>query len=139
MAASCKLGGLLSVKHLCGGPATGKASDLGLRFRSLERPPVTSSQERRSHPRRTIEGVHVHNGVVSGKLLNFSARGLAIETTSSLRVGALYTLRLGRPWMSFRVTGIVRWSRLARTQRLPDGEVSPVFVTGIAIESAGGE
>ena len=98
-----------------------------------------SSQERRRHPRRTIEGVHVHNGVASGELLNFSARGLAIKTSSSLRVGARYALRLGRPWMSFSVTGIVRWSRLARTQRLPDGEVRPVFVAGIAIEKEGRE
>ena len=95
-----------------------------------------SIQERRGHPRRAIEGVHVHNGVVSGELLNFSAGGLAIETTSSLRIGALYTLRLGRPWMRFRVTGVVRWSRLARTRNEPSGEVTPVFIAGIAIRSA---
>jgi hypothetical protein len=94
-----------------------------------------SIRERRDHLRRTIEGVHVHNGVVSGELLNFSAGGLAIETTSSLRVGARYTFRLGRPWMSFRVTGAVRWSRLARTRHGPGGEVTPIFVTGIAIDS----
>lgn len=95
-----------------------------------------SIQERRVHPRRTIQGVHVHNGVLSGELLNFSPGGLAIETTSSLRVGSLYTFRLGRPWMSFRVTGSVRWSRLARTRSGPGGEVTPVFVAGIAIEPA---
>jgi hypothetical protein len=98
---------------------------------------MKSIQERRGHCRRTIEGVHVHNGVVSGKLLNLSARGLAIETTSSLRVGARYTLRLGRPWMSFKVTGTVRWSRLARTRKGPGAEVTPIFVAGIAIESSG--
>jgi hypothetical protein len=95
-----------------------------------------STHERRGHPRRTIQGVHVHNGVVSGELLNFSASGLAIETTQSLRVGALYTFRLGRPWMSFRVTGSVRWSRLARTRRVRSGEVTPIFVAGLAIESS---
>jgi hypothetical protein len=95
-----------------------------------------SVQERRGHHRRSIQGVHVHNGVVSGELLNFSAGGLAIETTHSLRVGALYTFRLGRPWMSFRVTGCVRWSRLARTRRARGGEVTPIFVAGIAIESS---
>jgi hypothetical protein len=94
-----------------------------------------SIQERRGHPRRTIQGVHVHNGVVSGELLNLSAGGLAIETTHSLRVGALYTFRLGRPWMSFKVTGAVRWSRLARTRNGPGAEVTPIFVAGIAIES----
>jgi len=94
-----------------------------------------SIQERRGHPRRTIEGVHVHNGIVSGELLNFSTAGLAIETTSSLRVGTLYTFRLGRPWMSFRVTGTVKWSRLARTRQGPADEVTPIFVAGIAIES----
>jgi hypothetical protein len=93
------------------------------------------SQERRTHPRRTIEGVHVHNGVISGDLLNFSARGLAVETSSGLRVGARYTFRLGRAWMSFRVTGIVRWSRLRGTRRGPDGEVAPIFVAGIAIDA----
>jgi hypothetical protein len=96
-----------------------------------------SIDERRGHPRRAIQGVHVHNGVVVGELLNLSAGGLAIETTSSLRVGARYTFRIGRPWMSFKVTGLVRWSRLARTRQGRDGEVIPIFVAGIAIQSTG--
>lgn len=91
--------------------------------------------ERRAHPRRAIQGVHVHNGVVIGELLNLSAGGLAIETTSSLRVGARYSFRIGRPWMSFKVTGLVRWSRLARTRHGRAGEVTPIFVAGIAIQS----
>ena len=94
-----------------------------------------SIQERRGHSRRVIQGVHIHNRAVSGELLNFSPGGMAIETTSSLRVGARYTFHLGRPWMSFRVTGSVRWSRLARTRSRRDGEVTPIFVAGIALES----
>jgi hypothetical protein len=96
---------------------------------------MMSIQERRGHPRRVIEGVRVHNRAVDGELLNFCAGGMAIETSSGLRVGARYTFRLGRPWMSFRVTGSVRWSRLTRTQSQGNGEVTPIFVAGIAIEA----
>ena len=91
-----------------------------------------SSEESRRHERYDVEGVDGTLVVsLEGRVLNMSLTGLAVETTSLLRLGATYWLRLpqGRDELRFQAT--VAWCHLERTRRNPQGESVPVYHAGL--------
>jgi hypothetical protein len=96
---------------------------------------VTKGRERRIHPRYEVENVQgVLSFSVQAKVLNLSLTGVAIETTSALRIGKAYTFRFGHGARALTVSGKVQWSFLRRTEKTLTGEVRPIYETGIAFE-----
>ena len=67
------------------------------------------------------------------EVLNVSLSGMAIQTTTYLKVGNACTFRLGQGPTAIRLTGKIRWSRLHSTVRRGD-EVMPVYQAGIAFD-----
>ena len=70
---------------------------------------------------------------VSGKVLNASVGGIAIETTESLRHGWSYAFKMGVGPKVVSIPGKVAWCTLLGTQETENGDVLPVFKLGIAL------
>lgn len=68
------------------------------------------------------------------RIVNISAGGMQVETTSHLNVGRRYTFKLCRDTDSVRIGGAVAWCVLKGGEKLADGEVAPSFVAGIAFD-----
>ncbi len=89
--------------------------------------------DRRLAIRFEIPDAEVVSPVLSGRILNLSRRGLAIETGSALRVGARcrFTVTGGERTAEFH--GRILWCRL-RTIRPAGGDFEPVYRAGIELE-----
>jgi hypothetical protein len=91
-----------------------------------------SSEENRRHERHDVEGVDGTLVVsLEGRVLNMSLTGLAVETTSMLRLGATYWLRLPRGGDELRFKATVAWCHLERTRKNHQGESVPVYHAGL--------
>ncbi len=90
-----------------------------------------TSGERRKHPRLSIQGATVRNSLLVGRVLNMSLGGLAIETTTALRIGGSYSFRAEIHEHSLEIEAQIRWCRLARTLRTGDDEVRAIFRAGV--------
>ncbi len=88
--------------------------------------------ERRHHPRHSLTGLRVRLPV-SGRVLNASVGGIAIEATKSLRCGWSYAFKLGEGRRAIRIPGKVAWCRLTGRQGTEDGVPVPVFDLGISL------
>lgn len=90
----------------------------------------------RRHKRYELEGVQgtlAYN--LDAKVLNVSLTGMAIETRTMLKVGGNYHLKIAREGEPLRVKADVRWCHLVRTERLENGEVTPLYKAGIDFRS----
>ena len=74
----------------------------------------------------------IRNGLLTGQVVNLSLGGLAMESTTGLRIGSRHGFRIKFADKTFRVEGKICWCRLSRTVRRREGEVVPIFRTGIA-------
>lgn len=88
--------------------------------------------EQRRFPRLSVQQTRIRNSLLSGKVVNLSLGGLAMESTAGMRIGSLHRFRVDCAAKTFRVEGKVCWCRLSRTVRRQAGEVVPIFRTGIA-------
>ena len=92
-------------------------------------------KEKRRSPRfpvRGLDGTLLYN--IDAKILNLGLTGMALATSSALRVGHAYSLTLGAGIGSMRLSGVVAWCRLARTRKTESGDTAPVFEAGIRFE-----
>lgn len=88
--------------------------------------------ERRRYPRRPVYKVAV-SGPVSGKLIDMSEAGFAVETRNrpTLHRKGIFRLDMGAHRPDF--FGEVRWVRLTSVDPLPNGESVPVYRAGVAL------
>jgi hypothetical protein len=94
-----------------------------------------SGQDRRRYPRYEVQearGLLAFS--VEAKILNLSLTGVAIETSSALRIGQRYSFRIGGGEGGFSLPGTVRWSTLLRTEKTPSGDFQPIFEAGLAFD-----
>ena len=111
--------------------------------------------DRRANDRRATGRLPLVGVLASGRLVNLSSTGFAIESEHGLRIGEYYGFSIrsepgGRiePGRTFptglqplhphlrpkRFVGRVRWCSLQTTIRRTDGEVIPVFRAGIEFD-----
>ena len=95
-----------------------------------------SNEERRSYPRYAVRGV---DGtlllVAKAEVLDMSVGGMAVSTSTSLRIGRRYSFKLSSGHSELQLTGTVVWCRLVRTQKLPSGDTEPIYEAGMRFES----
>jgi hypothetical protein len=90
------------------------------------------SQDTRRHKRYDVDGVEGMLAVsTEARILNMSLTGLAVETTSMLRLGAHYVLRLPVTDGELRVDATVEWCHLVGTRRTDAGDSVPVYHAGL--------
>jgi hypothetical protein len=93
---------------------------------------VRVGREQRRHQRYDVDGVEgslllSHDA----RILNMSLTGLLVETSSVLRVGASYSLRVQQPQGELRFRADVQWCRFVGTRRTRDGQNEAVYQAGI--------
>lgn len=91
-------------------------------------------RRRRRHRRRPVD-LRFHAAHLSGRVLDWSRSGLAVESESGLRIGARYALTVHSETRNRRLLGTVRWCALRRTRRTGDDEVRPVYQAGIDLRA----
>ena len=96
------------------------------------RPRSSRGSERRSDRRFPIANTEFSSPSVSGRVLDIHRDGMAIESHSALRPGRGYTLTLRIGTHVETLEARVLWCRLLSTERLPNGDVVPVYRAGIA-------
>lgn len=87
--------------------------------------------ERRAERRYRIANTEVRNHQVAGRVLDLHRDGMSIESDASLRPGRTYTLTLSIGEHIETLDARVLWCRLLRTERQPNGDVTPVYRAGI--------
>ncbi len=89
------------------------------------------AEDRRGERRFPIANTEIRNHAASGRVLDLSRDGMAIESCTALRPGQLYsfTLTIGDHVESLEAR--VLWCRLRTTERLPGGDVVPIYRAGI--------
>jgi hypothetical protein len=85
----------------------------------------------RTHFRVSRPGVEVESPLIDCRLLNLSTSGLAIETTTGLRLGVPYPFRLRDGEQTISTEAEVRWCRLVRNE-VVEGELRPIYRAGAA-------
>ncbi|HEV8238154.1 MAG TPA: PilZ domain-containing protein [Thermoanaerobaculia bacterium] len=68
---------------------------------------------------------------LDARILNMSLTGMAIETSSVLKVGGDYWLRLSQDGDPLRFKTKVQWCRLVRNEKDAAGEVRAVYQAGL--------
>jgi len=92
---------------------------------------VPSSHDARSSQRRDIRSVQVLNPV-RGTVLNMSDTGLGIETQRPFSVPEEIHLSIGQAVASAKIRAEVRWCVLTRTESFHNGDVIPVYRSGLS-------
>ncbi len=85
----------------------------------------------RRSPRTSVADVRLLNPVY-GKVVDLSARGLGVQTYRPFTVPERTTLSIGRTTASAKIRAEVRWCLLTRTERADNGDVVPVYRSGLA-------
>jgi hypothetical protein len=88
--------------------------------------------EQRRHRRYDVDGVQgslLYS--LDARILNMSLTGMAIETTSFLKTGGQYWLRVPSGDTQIRFKADVRWCHLVRNERTAAGEMRAVYQAGI--------
>lgn len=67
------------------------------------------------------------------RILNLSATGMAVETSTPLAPGRGYTLKIEHDGRQIPIAGTVAWCRLQGTRRNDAGEALPVYAAGIEL------
>jgi len=93
--------------------------------------------EQRRHRRYDVDGVQgslLYS--LDARILNMSLTGMAIETTSFLKTGGQYWLRVPTGDTQIRFKADVRWCHLVRNERNAAGEMRAVYQAGIDFRRA---
>jgi len=98
-----------------------------------QRAPQRVLPERRAVERQLTDGLVLISPGHEGALVDWSARGFAVESDQAVRVGGTYRLHWRLGGASKPLAGIVRWSRLRRTIPDSEGDVTPIFRTGFEL------
>ncbi len=72
---------------------------------------------------------------VEARVINISLGGFAVRTGTQLTVGREYRFQLGMGPEAMDLSGIVRWCKMAGTEKCETGDVIPVYEAGIAFDS----
>lgn len=91
--------------------------------------------ERRRTDRRSFAASGTASSGARIELVNVGPRGIEIETSERLMIGADYDLEVVSHGDAVTVRGTVVWSRLNRTAETPAGELQPVYRCGIEAAS----
>jgi hypothetical protein len=67
-------------------------------------------------------------------VLNLSMAGIAVETSRQLKLGKVYSVKLGGGPDSVDVEATVKWCHLVGTRRAAEGEMVPVYKAGLTFE-----
>lgn len=99
---------------------------------------TTPESQRRRFRRHDVDDVH---GSVlfrlELKVLNLSLSGIAVESTEQLKLGKVYSIRLGGEPNVVQVASTVRWCHLVGTRRLgANGEFVNVYRVGLTFAEA---
>lgn len=106
----------------------------------LDHPNAQAGEERRVEPRHDLEGVTgLLSYAVRARVRDLSLSGVAVETHSALRVGRSYSVRLGSEDDGIELSALVRRSVLRRTVKAPNGDVLPVYETGLSFDGVTAE
>lgn len=96
---------------------------------------MSDQDEKRRHPRFPTDEVQgSFSYSVKASVNDMSLGGFSVRTGSQLQVGRKYNFRLGDGVDSVQLEGMVKWCRLAGTEKLETGDVVPVYSAGIAFE-----
>ncbi|MDH3255811.1 MAG: PilZ domain-containing protein [Acidobacteriota bacterium] len=96
---------------------------------------TSSPSERRENTRYPVEGVRgTFLFTTDAQVLNMSLDGMSIETSSPLKVGRQYSLKLEEHGNALPLRGVVVWCSLVKTTRSERGEIKPVYKAGIHFE-----
>lgn len=68
------------------------------------------------------------------KVLNLSMSGIAVETTRQLKLGKVYSVKLGSETDFVDVEATVKWCHLVGTRKAPDGEMYSIYKAGLTFE-----
>ena len=94
----------------------------------------------RHHPRYEVAGVTGHLVVpIQIQVINVSIGGMALETSSYLKFGRAYTLKLQGGGSTLSLTGTVAWCSLRRTAKNAAGDILPVYRAGLRFEGLSGD
>lgn len=96
---------------------------------------MTEKDDKRRHDRFSTDNVHGRfSYAVRASVLNLSLSGLAVRTDTQLNIGRKYRFELGDPTHAVELSGSVRWCRMSGTEKLPSGDIVPVYEAGIALD-----
>ena len=94
-----------------------------------------SDFERRRTDRRPLDASGRASFAADLKIVNVGPRGVEIETTDRLMIGADYNLEICSRGEDVPVRGTVVWCRLDRTVQTAAGDLLPVYRSGIEAAS----
>lgn len=69
------------------------------------------------------------------KILDISAGGMQVSTSSHLTVGRRYSFKLNRSHDAMKISGRIAWCELTGKENLAEDEVVPKYTAGIAFDS----
>lgn len=95
----------------------------------------TDTFERRRTDRQPLDASGRASFAADLRIVNVGPRGIEIETSARLMIGADYDLELMSRGECVEVRGTVVWSRLDRTVQTAAGELRPVYRSGIEAAS----
>jgi hypothetical protein len=90
-----------------------------------------TSQDARRSFRRAIDSVQVLNPV-RGVVVDMSETGLGIETEGPFSVPEEIHLTIGQAMSCAKVRAEVRWCALTRTESFSNGDIIPIYRSGLA-------
>ena len=93
------------------------------------------SFERRRTDRRPLDAAGRASFAADLEIVNVGPRGIEIETSERLMIGADYDLEVTSRGDSVDVRGTVVWCRLDRTAQTAAGELRPLYRSGIEAAS----
>lgn len=93
--------------------------------------PGAEGQNSRRSLRRAVRSVQVLNPV-QGTVLDMSETGLGVETHGPFAVPEKIHLSIGQAVASAKIRAEVRWCVLVRTESFNNGDVMPVYRSGLA-------
>jgi hypothetical protein len=94
------------------------------------------SFERRRTDRRPLEAEGTASFASDLRVVNVGPRGIEIETSDRLMVGADYDFQVRCKSDLLAIRGTVVWSKLDRTIHTHDGEIRPIYRAGIEAASS---
>ena len=92
-----------------------------------------TTNDRRRHRRHAVGELRFNTASVGGRVRNLSSGGLAVASSTALRVGRRYSLSVSSPTRRVRFRATVRWSTLRATRRTACGDVLPEFIAGLSL------
>jgi hypothetical protein len=90
--------------------------------------------ERRRHKRFKVEHLRIHGEMTSVadiRVLNISMSGVLLKTGSRLEIGKKYAIRIGYADRVLFAEADVVWSLLLKSPESADGDIKPIYLTGM--------